>query len=143
MHSENFVGLQILAWRVPFGLTRCVLNLGSTRYHTNLTPFMCLQWLANLLSWWVCIYQLLANVSMLVTGNFFSAIFLWVCGLWCKLAEGFQGNSVIQACWRDLGESLLIELGCSLQVKNAVHCTDIPEDGEIEVQHIFKHLWVY
>jgi hypothetical protein len=64
-----------------------------------------------------------------------------VCG--AKLSEGFQGNSVIYACWRDLGESLLIELGCSLQVKNAVHCTDIPEDGEIEVQHIFKHLWVY
>ncbi|KAH8967611.1 hypothetical protein BDL97_03G086200 [Sphagnum fallax] len=38
--------------------------------------------------------------------------------------------------------TLRAEFGIN-KVKNAVHCTDIPEDGEIEVQHIFKHLWVY
>ena len=27
------------------------------------------------------------------------------------------------------------------QVKNAVHCTDIPQDGVLEVQYMFKHEW--
>lgn len=103
MHSENFVGLQILAWRVPFGLTHCVLNLGSTRYHTNLTPFMCLQWFANLLSQWVCIYQL--SCQCLYAGHRELLFCNLSLGLWSvvqsyqKVSKGTQLSMLAEETW--------------------------------------------
>lgn len=39
-------------------------------------------------------------------------------------------------------ESIRAQFGVS-KVKNAIHCTDLPDDGDLECQFIFGHKWTH
>jgi hypothetical protein len=48
---------------------------------------------------------------MLVTGSFFSAIFLWVCGLWCKVSRRFPRGTQLSKLAEEIWERV-----CSLNL---------------------------